>query len=123
MVSIDKNKYKKELLQRKAKIMNSGVLSATEDLTLSVEDLPDETDIAASVVSQHVTFEIKNKELEKLRAIDMALHRIEKGTYGICEECDEHISAKRLDKHPWANLCITHAEEYEREQKKFFKAG
>ncbi|HLE11507.1 MAG: hypothetical protein A2504_05895 [Bdellovibrionales bacterium RIFOXYD12_FULL_39_22] len=123
MATIDTVKFKKELLQHKAKIINSGVLSSSDDLTLSVEDLPDETDIAANVVSQNVTFEIKNKELAKLRAIDMALHRIDKGTYGLCEECEEPISSKRLEKHPWASLCITHAEEHEREQKKFFKVG
>ena len=35
-----------------------------------------------------------------------ALKRIESNTYGICEECDEEISAKRLAALPWAKYCI-----------------
>jgi DnaK suppressor protein len=36
-----------------------------------------------------------------------ALVRIEHGTYGVCAECEEPISAKRLDALPWARYCVT----------------
>ncbi|MGK0368060.1 MAG: DnaK suppressor protein, partial [Thermoproteota archaeon] len=58
------------------------------------------------------------KELAKLRAVEFALMRIEDGSYGHCEECEEEIGAKRLQTQPWADLCIVHAEERERENKK-----
>jgi DnaK suppressor protein len=35
-----------------------------------------------------------------------ALERIEKNTYGVCLECEEPISAKRLAALPWAKYCI-----------------
>jgi DnaK suppressor protein len=35
-----------------------------------------------------------------------ALRRLDEGTYGICVECDEEISAKRLAAIPWAKYCI-----------------
>jgi len=35
------------------------------------------------------------------------LHRIETEHYGICPECDEPISAKRLEAVPWARYCVT----------------
>ncbi len=35
-----------------------------------------------------------------------ALQRIQQGTYGICQECDEPISPARLAALPWAALCI-----------------
>lgn len=113
------NNYKEILLQLKTKILNGGILTSREDLRVSSDDLPDEADLAASVINQQVTFNMRQREFTKLRAIESALHRINEGTYGHCEECDEPISPKRLRNQPWATLCITHAEEQEREISKF----
>lgn len=115
-------KFKALLLQAKIKIMNGGILRSTEDLTVSSDDLSDEADLATSVINQQVTFNMRQRELVKLKAIDEALYKVEQGTYGHCEECDEGIGEKRLENQPWTSLCITHAEELERENQKFIKA-
>lgn len=115
-------KFKALLLQAKVKIMNGGILRSTEDLTVSSDDLSDEADLATSVINQQVTFNMRQRELVKLKAIDEALYRIEQGAYGHCEECDEAIGDKRLENQAWTTLCITHAEEQERENQKFIKA-
>ena len=116
-------KYRKVLLQHKTNILNGSILKSNEDLCVSSEDLPDEADLATNVINQQVSFNMRERELSKLRAIDEALYRIEEGTYGLCEECDEHIGDKRLEKQPWTSLCITHAEEKEREEQRFGKTG
>jgi DnaK suppressor protein len=115
-------KYKTLLLQAKIRIMNGGLLRSSEDLTISSDDLADEADLASSVVNQQVTFNMRQRELGKLKSIEDALFRIDQGTYGCCEDCDEQINAKRLENQPWTTLCITHAEEQERESQKFVKA-
>lgn len=115
-------KFKTLLLQAKVKIMNGGILRSNEDLTVSSDDLSDEADLAASVINQQVTFNMRQRELGKLKAIEDALYRMEQGTYGHCEECDESIGDKRLENQPWTTLCITHAEEQERENQKFTRA-
>ena len=115
-------KFKALLLQAKVKIMNGGILRSTEDLQVSSDDLSDEADLATSVINQQVTFNMRQRELVKLKAIDEALYRVEQGAYGHCDECDESIGEKRLENQPWTNLCITHAEEQERENQKFVKA-
>jgi DnaK suppressor protein len=115
-------KFKNLLLVAKMKIMNGGILRSTEDLTVSSDDLSDEADLATSVINQQVTFNMRQRELVKLKAIDEALYRIEQGSYGHCEECDEAIGDKRLENQAWTTLCITHAEELERENQKFIKA-
>jgi DnaK suppressor protein len=38
--------------------------------------------------------------------ISEALERIENHTYGLCADCDEQISDKRLVALPWAKYCI-----------------
>ena len=40
------------------------------------------------------------------REIDAAVERIHDGSFGICENCDEPISAKRLEVIPWARKCF-----------------
>lgn len=115
-------KFKMLLLHAKVKIMNGGILRSTEDLTVSSDDLSDEADLASSVINQQVTFNMRQRELLKLKSIDEALYRVEQGSYGHCDECDESIGEKRLENQPWTTLCITHAEEQERENQKFTKA-
>lgn len=121
---MDKKKldhYKALLLKHRQQILNVGLLNKNEDLHVSEEDLSDETDLASSLIQQQLTCTIRDREFAKLRRIDMALERIQDGTYGHCEECDDEIAAKRLENQPWADLCIQHAEEREREEAQIFR--
>jgi DnaK suppressor protein len=43
---------------------------------------------------------------ETASLVQEALERVERGTYGVCQECDEEISPKRLAALPWAKYCI-----------------
>jgi DksA/TraR C4-type zinc finger protein len=40
-----------------------------------------------------------------LRAIEEALIRIRRGTFGVCEACKSPISDARLEAVPWTHLC------------------
>ena len=48
-----------------------------------------------------------------LREIELALERVEDGTYGECLECGEPIASGRLEANPTARLCIRCAEALE----------
>lgn len=63
-------------------------------------------------------FAIRSLELEnsRLTQIDAALERIEDGEFGICLECEELISAKRLAAVPWAAYCLRCQEMADRRQ-------
>jgi len=41
-----------------------------------------------------------------LAELDRALQAISEGTYGICIDCEEPISLKRLETIPWASRCV-----------------
>lgn len=43
-----------------------------------------------------------------LREVDAALERMDKGSYGICEECHESIEANRLIADPLVRYCLDH---------------
>ena len=47
-----------------------------------------------------------DREFSQLRNVLAAIRRIEEGSFGTCQECDEDIHAKRLAAVPWATFCI-----------------
>ena len=49
--------------------------------------------------------EMGQEGLKEARAITAALKRIEDGSFGVCVQCGEEISAERLDAVPYAPLC------------------
>lgn len=121
---MDKKKldyFKVVLLKHRQQILNGGILNNSEDLHISEEDLSDETDLATSMISQQISCSIRDREIFKLRRIDMALERVSEGSYGHCEDCGEEIGHKRLENQPWSELCIVHAEEREREQAQIYR--
>ena len=50
----------------------------------------------------------------RLRDIEDAFHRLETGTYGRCETCDQPIGDERLEARPAARYCLEHQQEMER---------
>jgi RNA polymerase-binding transcription factor DksA len=57
---------------------------------------------------------MQNSELE-FWEIDNALEKIQEGTYGRCENCQEEIARERLRALPFARLCIKCKQAEERE--------
>ena len=47
-----------------------------------------------------------DREFNQLRDARAALRRIEEGSFGTCQECDEDIHPRRLAAVPWAAFCI-----------------
>jgi DnaK suppressor protein len=46
---------------------------------------------------------------DQLREVERALAKLDDGSYGRCEVCNEPISEARLEAMPAANTCIRHA--------------
>jgi RNA polymerase-binding protein DksA len=58
---------------------------------------------------------IASGESEWLKEITEALRRIEEGTFGVCEGCNEAIPKKRLEAFPSARYCIECKSKIEKE--------
>ena len=69
-------------------------------------NLPDPSDRATLESDRNFTLRIRDRERKLIGKIKDALERIDNGTYGICEECGEEISEKRLRARPVTTLCI-----------------
>jgi len=94
--------YSELLLREKERVQSqlNGRLETLHSGRLAVEDQ------APVLHEQFVSIRFNNFAYEKIKAIDAALERLKRGEYGICEECDEPISEKRLMAVPWTRHCL-----------------
>ena len=56
-----------------------------------------------------------DREFNQLRNVREALRRIQEGSFGTCEECDQDIHPKRLAAVPWTSFCIRCQEAVDRD--------
>ena len=112
-------KFKTLLTEKRDEIIKKAKQTLTEDMMLDSSDLPDEMDLASSEYLQSFTFRLRGREKSFLDKIQKALVKIEDGTFGRCEECEEEISVKRLEARPETTLCIRCKEDQERVEKDY----
>ena len=114
---------KKQQAHFKAKLeaMSQDILSEAEKTLLEMTDqsdnYPDPADRATAESNRNFELRIRDRERKLLAKIKEALERLEGGTYGICESCEEDISEKRLEARPVTTQCIackTKEETYEK---------
>jgi DnaK suppressor protein len=74
-------------------------------------------DIGSDAIEQEQAFLHASQGSDYLMALDDALRRIDKGTYGVCEECNEKIPVRRLEAFLAARLCIKCQSKLERLQR------
>lgn len=111
------NKFRKLLMEEKQRILNNSKNALKNEISLSPDDLPDETDLAASEINQNLVFKLRDRERQLLSKIDEALSRMDDGSFGTCEECEEPIEPKRLEARPVSTLCIACKERQEHREK------
>ncbi|HSQ62674.1 MAG TPA: TraR/DksA C4-type zinc finger protein [Polyangiaceae bacterium] len=112
-------KFKTLLVEKRDEIVKKAKQTLEEDMTLDANDLPDEMDLASSEYLQSFTFRLRGREKSFLDKITKALKKIDDGSFGVCEECGEEISVKRLEARPETTLCIKCKEDQERMEKDF----
>ncbi len=60
-----------------------------------------------------------DRDCSQLRNARAALDRIQAGSFGVCQECEEEIHPKRLAAVPWAAFCIHCQEAIDRNSEEF----
>src|SRR5262245_29741224 len=115
----DLKRFREILLAKKKEILRNAQRTLNEDMTLDADDLPDEMDLASSEYLHSFTFRLRGREKVFLQKIDHALEKIKEGTFGVCEQCGEPISMKRLEARLETTLCIRCKEDQERIEKAY----
>jgi DnaK suppressor protein len=73
---------------------------------LQIERLADPLDQIQSHSEREIAIHRLDHQAQLIHAIESAIAKISTGEYGVCENCEEPISSKRLDAVPWATMCV-----------------
>ena len=71
------------------------------------DGLNDPADKANAVLNQELNLRQASGCAEQIFKVSRAIIAIKKGGYGICDDCGEKISRKRLEAAPWATRCTS----------------
>ncbi len=108
--------FEQELLARKEQILNNLNDSSKKLEMMRNQEPKDEGDFAILSLQTDIDSRILESQREELKEIEVALDKIKKGTYGICEMCEEPIGIERLRVKNFARFCIACREINEKEQ-------
>ncbi len=73
---------------------------------LAIETSADLLDTIRMATDRDVLVHSMNISAQMMSDVREALARLGKGEYGMCEDCDETISPRRLQAIPWARVCV-----------------
>jgi DnaK suppressor protein len=98
----------RNILEKKAEEVRRNMSAQKAAQLVGRLDVPsDEGDLSQQHHEEWIFLNRNTIDMRHLREINDALHRIDTDQYGICLECEEPISTKRLDAVPWAKYCVT----------------
>jgi DnaK suppressor protein len=61
---------------------------------------------ATHVFEQQRDLALRDRSRMELHRVEVALRKLDEGTYGTCESCGNPIGRERLEAIPWAATCI-----------------
>ena len=100
----DLHRYKTLLLERRGEL--SSALGEAQSRVPAAGGLEgDLIDQANADAEAELQIQLHRTDGRLLRAIEEALVRIEKHTYGVCESCGRPVSKVRLNAVPWTRHC------------------
>jgi RNA polymerase-binding protein DksA len=110
----DLAQFKKLLLDLKSKFSNNIDYLQNDALKTAGETVDELSDVPAEHMAERGTDTFQRdlmvRVLQDVDAelcdVNLALQKIEAGTYGLCEHCESDIGKKRLRALPFARLCI-----------------
>ena len=98
---------REELLEELDHLKDSGLNSTIKEATGEHSSYSYHmADMGTDTMEREKAFLFASREGNLLYHLDLALERIEDGSYGICVECGEEINKERLAAVPHVRLCI-----------------
>jgi DnaK suppressor protein len=115
------NERQREYFRQKLAIWRDDILKEAKDTLQHLQDEnvnhPDLADRASSETDRAIELRARDRQRKLINKIDAALHRLDDGTYGFCEETGEPIGLKRLEARPIATLSVEAQERHERRER------
>jgi DnaK suppressor protein len=115
------NERQKEYFREKLIGWREDILKEAKETLQHLQDEnqnhPDLADRASSETDRAIELRARDRQRKLISKIDAALHRIDDGTYGYCEETGDPIALKRLEARPIATLSVEAQERHERRER------
>jgi RNA polymerase-binding transcription factor len=99
--------FKDALLRKRTEILGTGGIKPLQASMENNTRQGDMADQASGNNEVHIQLKLKQTDAKILQAIEEALLRVDKGSYGVCRDCGEPIAEARLKAIPWTRVCIT----------------
>lgn len=99
-------RFKKILLKEREQIVGEVKQTYVSSQEVGQDGIQDIGDEAANIYNKQILLSLNENERMRLQEVDEALDRIKGSIYGICDECGEPISLKRLEVRPVAKYCV-----------------
>jgi DnaK suppressor protein len=99
--------YRKALEKKADEVRRSMSAQKAAQVVARLDCPSDEGDLSQQHHEEWIFLNRNTIDIKLLREVTDAQRRIELGAYGVCMQCEEPISSKRLDALPWAKYCVT----------------
>jgi len=113
----EKLEYFRGILQEEMRTLLEEAGKTVSEMTSDTTNFPDPTDRATQESDRSFELRIRDRERRLINKITEAIDRINAGSFGICELCEEEISEARLKARPVTTLCIDCKMEEEKKEK------
>jgi len=107
----------RQLLQQQLDELQREAGKTATEMADEKTNFPDPTDRASLESDRNFELRIRDRERKLISKIREAIERIEEGTFGVCESCEEEIGEARLRARPVTTMCIDCKTEQERQEK------
>ncbi|MBT8044747.1 MAG: TraR/DksA family transcriptional regulator [Verrucomicrobiae bacterium] len=104
MTESEKKELRETLISQRNEVLDDVSRHGTAGGGMGV--IADETERADVIAENMVEHRLGFSESKLLEKIEYALERLEKGDYGICDDCKKPINIERLKAKPSVSLCI-----------------
>jgi len=107
-------KHFEELLNKEKKKREDSLEDERMGIGISIKDLTSELssydnhpgDLGNETFEAEKNFSFRTRDKFLLSEVQVALNKIDNGTYGLCEVCNKEIGKDRLEVRPYSRLCI-----------------
>ena len=99
--------YPRMLEEKRRELRASMSVQSASQIVTRTERASDEGDMSQQSNEEWIFLNRNKLDAKLLREVEEALTRFDTGDFGVCQECSEDISMKRLAAVPWAKYCLT----------------
>jgi len=105
MIDRDRHDVLRRMLQERRTEIHQKLRAIREEIPSYQDEVRDSEEQSVTDFAQEMDFALMEMKAQTLIRIDEALLKVDQGTYGSCDECEQDIAEARLKAVPFALLC------------------